>query len=340
MTWQRVSFQTQDSSCTEFSPLARVAAAVKGIGDVGALIKARAVNPRCFTVYRPGIGQEEQDNWTPEQWFARCLAECASFKPDALEYKNEWRQYLSEDLARRVREEHVFAKLCHDYGVLFIGGSLSVGSSEKEDILYYLQQGWGGMDLLGLHCYWQRNKPQDYWTAEWYLQIHEWTNGNHPPMALTEWGIDNVDNAGAGWIAQGISGEDYTRQLDTNAARLPWYIKWAFIFGHCMTKVWEKFDTRTITSVLIDGIHDDTVPVAPIIMPPAQPQGGETVDYQYKLAFAEYAKAHPEIGKATSEISYYPPSNPEGHQLITQWCERGKLEYNEGAGVVGYFPFA
>ena len=62
--------------------------------------------------------------------------------------------------------------------------------------------------------------------------------------------------------------------------------------------------------------------------------------YQFKLAFAEYAAKHPEIGRATSDISYYPPSNREGHQLITQWAEKGKLEYNEGAGVVGFFPFA
>ena len=68
-------------------------------------------------------------------------------------------------------------------------------------------------------------------------------------------------------------------------------------------------------------------------------QGGETVaQYEFKLAFAEFAAKHPEIGKATSDISYYRPVNNEGHQLITQWCEKGKLEYNEGAGYVAFFP--
>lgn len=336
MTWQRVGIQTQDSGAGEFLPLASVAGCVKGVGDVGALIKARSVNPNCFTVYRPGIEQEDQDNWTPEQWFNRCINDCWGFKPNAFEYKNEWKQYLNQGLDQRIQEEHIFAKLCHDYGVLFIGGSLSVGSSEKEDILYYMQHGWGGMDLLGVHCYWQKNKPQDRWTAEWYLDIHEWTGGIHPPIAITEWGIDDIDQMGAGWLAQDINGEDYTKQLDTNAKRLPWYISWAFIFGHCMLPRWKDFDTRGITSALISGIHDDTVPETPT---PTN-GGGNVEQYEFKLAFAGYAAQHPEIGKATSDISYYHNTNPEGHQLITQWCEKGKLEYNEGAEVVGFFPFA
>lgn len=61
------------------------------------------------------------------------------------------------------------------------------------------------------------------------------------------------------------------------------------------------------------------------------------MSYVYKGAFADFAKSHPEVGKATSDISYYPASNPEGKQMIVQWCEYGKLEYNEASGTVCFF---
>jgi hypothetical protein len=74
--------------------------------------------------------------------------------------------------------------------------------------------------------------------------------------------------------------------------------------------------------------------------PPRQEEPTMAETFEYKLAFADYARQHPEIGKPTSDISYYRAVNDGGHQLITQWCEKGKLEYNEGAGFVAFFPAA
>ncbi len=64
-----------------------------------------------------------------------------------------------------------------------------------------------------------------------------------------------------------------------------------------------------------------------------------TVALEFKLAFAEWAREHPEVGKPTSDICYYPNSNPEGQQMIVQWAEHAKLEYNQAEGKVHPFPF-
>ena len=61
--------------------------------------------------------------------------------------------------------------------------------------------------------------------------------------------------------------------------------------------------------------------------------------YVYKGAFKDFAAKHPECGKPTSDISYYPASNPEGKQMIVQYCDGGKLEYNEASGSVYFFKW-
>lgn len=75
--------------------------------------------------------------------------------------------------------------------------------------------------------------------------------------------------------------------------------------------------------------------------PPAEQEpGGGSMTYEWQLAFADFARAHPEVGKAVSGISYVNPANPEGRQMIWQFGENGKLEYDLGSGKVYFFKAA
>jgi hypothetical protein len=255
---------------------ARVAPVIKAVGNVDILRYAKEHNPTCFTIYRPAIDQDQQDQWTPEAWAGKILQDLNGFKPDAVEYKNEWKQYLHEGFADRVEEEKKFVKLMHAHDIPVILLSGSVGSIEKEEVLHYKKHRWAGGDYLGLHCYWQRNKPNDVWTAHWYQSVHEWSGGKHPPMILTEVGIDDIDQMGAGWIAQGIPSHEYVGQLDLFDAKLPDYVKFATVFGAGPWPKWEKFDTDRIIDEILDKATAGT-PIPNVWNKPA-PIGGDPME--------------------------------------------------------------
>lgn len=324
--WSKVGPHGQRST-PELMCWAVVAPCIKAVGDVGILRGARSVNPNIFTIYRAGIDQDDQDHWTPDDWAWRILHELGGFRPNAVEYKNEWKQYLDDGLLQRITEERRFVAIMHANGIPVLGGSLSVGSSEKDDILAYQQAGWAGMDYLGVHAYWQKYKPQDVWTAEWYRLVHEWTGGDHPSMILSEWGIDDIDKLGAGWQAQGINAEDYIAQLDTNQARLPDYVKFAAAFSGGVYDKWAKFDLDGIVDLIIAKATEGGVYV-----PPVQ-QGGGTVpeQFEYILGFAEYARQHPEIGKPISPLMY--DANGTG----VQYTETGMLHWVKASNKVLFF---
>ena len=95
---------------------------------------------------------------------------------------------------------------------------------------------------------------------------------------------------------------------------------------------WQSFE--------IDSIANEIIAANSPAIPDSSEGGGTVAAYTWKEAFAPFAAANPDVvGDCASEISYYRAVNNGGHQLITQFGTKAKLEYNEGAGFVAAFPF-
>lgn len=75
-----------------------------------------------------------------------------------------------------------------------------------------------GLKVIALHAYW--NCPSgpllDDWSALRHRRVHVWTGGYHPKFIITEAGRDRlVDGDKAGWLAQGVSRDDYLAEIVT-----------------------------------------------------------------------------------------------------------------------------
>lgn len=329
-------------STPQFQNWARRARIAKAM-DIGSLAAAKADNPSLFTIYRYPLADSEKDSCTPSRLASLTLNKIAEagFKPDAIEYKNEWRCYCWDDAARHIDELEAFCQIAHSYGQRVCGGNWSFGTPEPDDVRYWASRGFGGCDYLGIHEYSNRIVgAHDVWTILRHRLIHEWTAGNHPPILVTECGIDNLNDLGDGWIRQGMSPQEYVTFLQEYNTEIcqDAYVLGAVVFVSGSYPDMAGFETDGISDQYIVPLYTGN---EPIIQPPTQPPtGGDPVAYEWQLAFADFAAAHPEVGKAVSPIAYVKPVNPEGKQMIWQFGEGGKLEYDEASGRVYFFKAA
>lgn len=327
-------------SSPQFQNWARKARIAKAL-DIGALAAAKADNPTLFTIYRYPLDDSEKDTCSPERLASLTLNKIAEsgFKPDCIEYKNEWRCYQWDDAKRHIDELEAYCQVAHAYGQKVCGGNWSFGTPEQEDVRYWASRNFGGCDYLGLHAYSNRfvGVPNEWYMLRHRL-IHEWTGGKHPPIIVTECGIDNLDGAGDGWIKQGTSPEqyvaflqEYNREICNDA-----YVLGAVVFASGTWPDMAGFEMDGISDQYIVPLYTGNEPVI------KQPEsgGGTPVAYQWKGAFIPFAAAHPEVGKPVSDIAYFKPVNAEGKQMIVQFSENGKLEYDEASGRVYFFKAA
>jgi hypothetical protein len=319
---------------------ARRAAIVKSLDDVGPLI---AAPDWAIRIYRHVWQSQDDAARLGGEWMAdELISRLGGYVHPRLyvEIVNEWKQGLDE-LPLLCDISEAATRRLHASGYKVAGFCFSSGNPTTWQHWDYLKgRGFCGVDLIALHEYWAA-AGFSTWNALRYRRVHDYLRGQHPPFVVTECGRDAIAGEGGegkpGWQLQTVSAEDYARELLAYAAELERdpYVVGATAYALGTWNDFRAFDLEVIAPLMpaADG------PITVANPPPLPPTGGGSKVYEFKLAFADYARQHPEIGKATSDISYYPPSNPEGHQLITQWCEKGKLEYNEGAGVVAFFPF-
>jgi hypothetical protein len=254
--------------------------------------------------------------------------EPAGYPPDWEFQLSSFREYLTcVPFARRVLLAHVYPHT--DQGTGTIGGMTEAGDGY-----------WHNFRLL---------RPKGYRET---VQGKQPINGRGDPggmfvqypefgAAITEWGT---------WLHQWTNDQIVARSAAALDATLARYSQWPTFMGLTTfilasdppnavnALVVVKDRQKTVNNKLIDAyaaVRDCPACEWPL-------QGGSTMPtkHTWKLAFADYAKAHPDlVGECASEISYYRPVNDGGHQLITQFGTKAKLEYNEGYGQVACFPF-
>lgn len=246
-------------STEEYLRWAAVARIAKSL-DIGALAEAKKRNPTLFTIYRFPLEDAEKETVGPDQLADMVLAKIAEtqFRPDVCEYKNEWRCYVRDDAARHLRETRQYVKRLHAQGLAVGAGDWPFGCPEQSDVLYWQAEGWGGADYLLMHAY--SNKvagPHDMWHMLRHRLVHTWTNGNHPPIIKTEVGIDDLDQMGSGWKAQGMSAEEYLQFLIAYNAEIMQddYVKGALVYTAAPWPDMAMYDSDGISDTLIVPLY-------------------------------------------------------------------------------------
>lgn len=262
-------------STPEFQRWAARARGAKAM-DLAALKSAKEKNPTLFTVFRYPLDDAEKETVGPQQLAEMILAkiEEVGFRPTAIEYKNEWRCYFTDDAPRHLREQREFSEIMHRQGFATVAGEWPFGCPNQSDVLFWQAEGWGDCDYLGKHEY--SNKiagPHDLWHMLRHRLVHAWTNGNHPPIIITEAGIDDLDGLGNGWIRQGMSAEEYLQFLtDYNAELMKDdYVLFAVVFTSGGWGGMEGFETDGISDTQIVPLY--TGNEAPIKPRPIKPEG-------------------------------------------------------------------
>lgn len=244
--------------------------------DLAALKSAKETNPSLFTIYRLPLDDPQKESVGPEEWAGMILAKIAEvgFSADAYEYKNEWRCYVKDDAARHIAELRRFSAIMHSHGHATIAGSWPFGCPNQDDVVFWQDEGWGDCDYLGMHEYSNRVAgPHDLWHMLRHRLVHTWTNGNHPPILITEAGIDDLDGMGNGWLNQGMSAEEYQQFLvDYNAELMKdEYVLCAFVFTSGGWGGMEGFETDGISDSHLVPLYTGTEAV---IKPrPIKPEG-------------------------------------------------------------------
>lgn len=337
-------------STPEGAAWARRAAIVKSLDDVGPLM---AAPDWAIKVYRHVWQSQDEVARLGGDWMAKeIIGRLGGYNHPRLyvEIVNEWKQAMDE-LPLLCDITTAATKRLHASGYRVAGFCFSSGNPTTWEHWDYLRErGFCGVDLIALHEYWA-SAGFSTWNALRYRRVHEYLRGQHPPFVITECGRDAIAGEGGegkpGWQMQTVSAADYAGELLAYAAELARdpYVVGATAYALGTWADFRAFDLEVVAPLIPGATGAISIPETPGDwgeQPQPTPQeGGEPVSkFTWKLAFAKWVKANPGIaGECASEISYYKPVNTDGHQLITQFGTKAKLEYNEGMGQVTAFPF-
>jgi len=179
------------------------------------------------------------------------------YRPPITEFWNEGDeigQHLGAGLERRVELTAEVVQVFHTNNLQVAGFSFSVGNPDEDDWQYVKSQGFAGVDCLAVHEYWG-TKVNNLETALRHRKVHEWLGGVHPPFVITECGRDWIpgETSVGGWLAQGISAEQYLTELiayDYALLQDP-YVIGATVFTAGGGANWRYFDVDTLVPAIL-----------------------------------------------------------------------------------------
>lgn len=195
---------------------------------------------------------------------------------DLIELYNETAQHGYEGLDRYITfHEEAVAYLesirpdlpASQRNLQILGYSFSTGCPEQADWELLRRRKYGGVKVIGLHCYWGRQGYTE-WHALRYRKAHEWTEGDHPPFVISECGIDAIEGGPKGWKLWPMSGQQYLDQLkgyDTELAK-DTYVIGGTPFTGGPTPDWNNFNTDELLGMM------KLTPLAPVLTIPKYPQ--------------------------------------------------------------------
>lgn len=166
----------------------------------------------------------------------------------AVEFANEERQGSRAEIASLAALTVRFCRRVRPHGVRVVGGNFSMGNPNDLSWWDAFRPALDELDYLGLHEY---SRPTMQTDASWhclrYRRVHDYLRGDHPPVVITECGLDwGGDGARDGWRARGVSAEDYAAQLrwyDQELQRDP-YVLGAAVYCLGQFGDWWSFDLR------------------------------------------------------------------------------------------------
>ena len=172
---------------------ARNAPIVKEINGRAGLVIARQDAFRIFRWWWPVADQTLQRN--PAEAAAKVIHELGGYNHPRLyiEAYNECHQDLGQGLEAYIEWTKAFCDYAHLHGYKVAAFGFSTGNPTDGPAAWrYLRSNrYGGADALSVHQYFSKN-GFTIWNGLRHRLIHEWTNGDHPPIFITECGIDDV----------------------------------------------------------------------------------------------------------------------------------------------------
>ncbi len=201
---------------------ARRAAIVKSIDDPGPLAVAPDWAIRVFRCY---FADQDRVASLGADAIARAIVTALrGYNHPRLyvEVFNEWRQRIDE-IAYHADVLEEAARALHAAGYKVAGFSFSTGNPEPEVWHFIQAHNFCSVDAIAIHEYWAA-QGFSTWNALRYRRAHEWLGGQHPPFIITECGRDAISDEGAagkpGWQKQGITGDQYVKELIAYDAEL------------------------------------------------------------------------------------------------------------------------
>lgn len=168
-----------------------------------------------------------------------------------IEGYNEIAQSLSSGLAQYVTWTQQFVAEAHRLGYKVAGFSFSTGTPSVSDWQYLRSVRFGGVDAVAMHCYWG-NQGFTQNNALRFEQL--WQTGD-PPIVVTECGRDAVEGGQAGWMANGLTAQQFVTELlqyDQAIAPLT-YVQGAQVFTNGGCPDFCNFEIDALASILWGG---------------------------------------------------------------------------------------
>lgn len=233
---------------------ARVANVVKACDNPDPL---RITKPEAICIFRV----VDLPDW-PDLAVDTILAKLQGFrKPGKLyvEVANERKPYW------QFAQLMIMVSRLHLAGLLVALPSWGTGDYQEWEWASLHEGGWAGADAISLHAYWG-NEGHTIWHSLRYRQF--WRPGD-PPLLIAECGRDAVEGGLGGWHKDGISGEQYVKELeayDAELAKDPHVLgATAFTSGPFPDSKWSPYET--------DSLPLDLTPA------PKPPPGGSVNEY-------------------------------------------------------------
>ncbi len=223
----------------------------------------------AITICRPT--HDDDLSWDGVEAANKVLRDLAGRRPDYVEVWNEGEKFAQSQntgnpgggpysFAERITQMQRATDVLHGAGLRVAGFSFGVGwpgagfSGDSPDWQYIAERGFCGVDAIAVHEYWGNN-GFTRGAALRHRQLHDITGGNHPPVIITECGRDAVEGGASGYVASGVSVQEYFAELqayDRELANDSSYVIGGTVFtaGGSDGK-WDSFDTDPLTSLIV-----------------------------------------------------------------------------------------
>lgn len=306
---------------------ARVAPIVKAIDSVRPFQAAQDGALRVFRHYFPTQSLDRNPNAAA----AEIIQALHGYNHQALfvELFNECYQDGAE-LDRYIEWTRQATIFLHGAGYLVAGFSFSTGNpTEYPGAWERLRAArYAGVDALSLHQYWNgRTGTFTEWNALRHRLVHQWTEGDHPPILITECGADAVEGGPSGWKLCGITAQQYAAQLKAYdwAISQDDYVLGATVFGGAPGPDWVNFSTDELDVEPFRGLPPRVIWL---------PEGGATM-------LSDNYVIDPETRAEIARLGWTPAgsydSTPESYGVTV--CREGLIYYLNGPGIYRNIPF-